>query len=257
MSSITSQIIDLLRAVTGWDRPFTSAVIVAAGSGTRMGSGSGTTKQLLELCGTPVAVRSMLEFSESEYIDEIILVAREDEQEKFNELIQMYGIKKVRAIAKGKDSRQKSVLSGFAKISPESKFVAIHDAARCLITKDMIADVVAAAYACGASAAGYKVHDTVKLADGSGHIESTLDREKLWLAQTPQVFKSDLYRAAAYTAMEEEFTATDDCALVERLGAAVKLVDCGPENIKITTPRDMDYATFIIEQRKKKSEQTV
>jgi len=254
MKKITTRVIEVLRAVTGKDRPFTSAVIVAAGSGTRMGKGKGGTKQLLPICGVPVAIRSMLEFDKSDYIDEIVLVAREEERETFKGLALAYGIKKLSAIARGGESRQESVLRGFSKISPKSGFVAVHDAARCLVTADMIAAVVSTAYACGGAAAGCKVHDTAKIADLSGTIADTVDRERLWLAQTPQVFKSDLYRAAAYTAREDGFEATDDCALVERLGAVVRLVDCGPENIKITTPRDMDYAEFILELREKKTE---
>ncbi|NLK40007.1 MAG: 2-C-methyl-D-erythritol 4-phosphate cytidylyltransferase [Clostridiales bacterium] len=253
--NVTGQVIDWLRTLTGRDKPFTSAIIVAAGSGTRMEDPTGRTKQLIELCGQPIAVRTLVEFEKSDYIDEIILVTRKDEKEIFRSLIERYGIKKIRAIAKGGDTRQQSVLSGFSKISSNSKYVAIHDGARCLITQEMIGAVVATAYSCGAAVAGCRIYDTVKIADSSGLVMSTLDRDKLWLAQTPQVFKSDLYRAAAYTALEDGYTATDDCALVERIGNIVKMVDCGPENLKITTPRDISYAAFLLKQRKADNEE--
>lgn len=253
---MTGPVIDFLRTLTGREKPFTSAVVVAAGSGTRMADPAGRTKQLIELCGIPVAVRSILAFEASDYIDEIILVVREEEREAFQSLIAEYGIQKVRAIVKGGETRQRSALAGFNKTAPESKFVAIHDAARCLITPDMVGAVVATAYACGAAAAGCRVHDTVKTADSAGRVEATLDRDKLWLAQTPQIFKSDLYRAAAYTALEDDFSATDDCALVERLGQVVKLVDCGPDNLKITTPQDLRYAAFLLGERENAREKT-
>ncbi len=251
MSRLTTRIVEALRAVSGRERPFTSAVILAAGSGSRMGE-SPVTKQLLPLCGIPVAIRTLLEFDKSEYIDEIILVLREEERSLFEELAVEFKIKKIKAYAIGGQTRQESALSGFEKISPNSQFVAIHDAARCLITEKIIASVLSAAYACGGAAAGHKVTDSAKLADGGGIISETVEREQLWLVQTPQAFKSDLYRAAAYTAKEDGFLGTDDCALVERLGAMIKIVDCGRqsvENIKITKAQDIDFASFILQNR--------
>ena len=113
----------------------------------------------------------------------------------------------------------------------------------------MIADVVSAAYAHRAASAATRVHDTVKRANGAGDVLETVDRRDLWLAQTPQVFSADLYRAAAYTAAQAGFAATDDMMLCERIGQTVRLIDCGEENFKITTPTDLARAEFVLSRR--------
>ena len=110
-----------------------------------------------------------------------------------------------------------------------------------------------AAYKYGAATAAHKSTDTVKIADSKGFIDNTVDRNTVWLAQTPQVFKTKLYRAAAYYAKESGFTGTDDCSLVENIKRRVKLVDVGRDNIKITCPEDIDNAVMIIRKREGKT----
>ena len=223
---------------------FTSAVIAAAGAGTRMNSDK--TKQLLTLQGIPVIVRTLLAFESSPVIDEIIVCAREDELEIYDKFRAEYGLKKLSAVVPGGETRQESVLNGFEAISDECEFVAIHDGARCLITPEDIEKVVRAAYAHGAATACRKVADTVKRVNSSGFIEETINRDTLRLAQTPQVFKVELYRVAAYVAKEEGFTATDDNMLVEHIAFPVKYIDCGGENIKLTTPGDLAVAEVLL-----------
>ena len=243
-----STIADVLRATAGTDMaPATSAIIVAAGNSSRMGKG--VSKQLLELDGIPVIARTLMSFGRSGYIDEIILVVREEDKPEMEALVLRYGIKKPIKLVLGGASRTESVKNGFEAVDPKAKFIAIHDGARCLITPKMIQRVLRAAYLHKAATAACPVTDTVKLATKRGFIEKTVDRRKVFLAQTPQVFHTDLYRAALANCDGLDFT--DDNQLVEHINFPVKLVDCGTENIKLTHPEDLLRASAILEARKK------
>ncbi|MBQ8908253.1 MAG: 2-C-methyl-D-erythritol 4-phosphate cytidylyltransferase [Clostridia bacterium] len=246
------QLCRALRAVNGKFRPRTAAIILAGGEGLRMQTQNGETKQMRYVDGKPVVVHSLLAFERSPYIDEIVLVTRKEEKERIKTWLAEYKIGKVSKIVLGGDTRQKSAENGLDAISPSMKFVAIHDAARCLITPEMIGKVISAAYAHRAASAGAPVTDTVKETDVNGYVLKTPDRATLWAAQTPQVFQTSLYRVAVETAKKASFAATDDNMLVERLGQTVKMVDCGRENIKITTPVDLILAEAILENRRKK-----
>ena len=250
---ITYQIGRALRLLCGRVRPKTAAVILAGGSGTRMHLKENITKQLLLLDGVPVLIRSVQAFEASEYIDEIVIVAKREELSTVEALVLEYGLKKVARIVSGGETRQISARRGLEAIAPKMKYIAIHDAARCLITPAMIADVVSAAYANRAASAGRSCTDTVKRVTAHGYVSETLDRDTLFLAQTPQVFDVSLYRAAAYMAKQKEESATDDNMLVEKLGQAVKMVDCGEENIKITTATDLYVAEAILRARGEKN----
>lgn len=256
MKISAKDIAGLLRTLsrTATEPHFTSAIIAAAGCGSRMGDIGGKTKQLTEINGLPVIVHTLLAFQRCECINEIVVVGRADELSVYEEYKSTFGLDKLTKVVEGGKTRQESVLCGFEAISDESEFVAIHDGARCLITPEMIESVVREAYRRGAATAAASVTDTVKKEDGSGYISETYDRSSLWGAQTPQVFKTEIYRAAAYIAKEENFETTDDNALAERLGFKVKLVDCGRENIKITTPLDLKIAELILSEREKKND---
>lgn len=257
MNNFASKLGDIVKAITGSDnisrndlmKHFNSAVIVAAGNGTRMGAISHLTKQMTDLGGMPVIVRTIKQFENCEFINEIVVVAHEEEVSKYDEFIENYGFKKITAVVKGGDTRQKSVLEGFRMISEKSEYVAIHDGARCLITPEMIENVMCQAYLYGCATAAEKSKDTIKNADKSGFISSTIDRETLWHAQTPQIFKTDVYRAAAFIALKNGYQATDDCMLAENIGFKIKLVDCGYENIKLTTPDDFYISEAILKMR--------
>ncbi len=230
-------------------KPMTTAIITVGGSGKRMENADGTTKQFMELNGFPIVVRTVLEFEKSPYIDEIIIVSKEDEIDLYTKMIEKYSLSKVRRIVKGGSTRQESVLNGFKAISEKCDYVAIHDGVRCLITQDNIKAVMKTAYATNCACAATKIYDTLKMVDSDMYIESTSDRSKAWAAQTPQVFKSDIYRACAFSAKKEGLSVTDDCMLVEYYGFKIKLVDCGRNNIKITTKDDLIIAEAILNSR--------
>ena len=240
---------DVVLTLGGKDpSPRTAAIIVAAGSSTRMGTK--VSKQFLELDGIPVLAHTLRAFQASRYIDEIVVVAREEDMKAVQCLAVTHGITKFSRVVRGGDTRAASVRRGFRKIHPKTRFVAIHDGARCLITPQQIAKVCRAAYRHHAASAACTVSDTVKTANQRGFIAATVDRDKVFLAQTPQVFHADLYRAALAHVTDDRIT--DDNQLMERIKHPVKLVDCGKENIKITTPDDIELAEFILSKREVK-----
>lgn len=224
---------------------FNSVVIVAAGNGSRMGAGH-RSKQLCEVAGLPVVVRSVNAFEECGFIDEIIIVAKNDELGEYDGFIKNYGWKKVVKVVAGGSSRSESVLNGFKCISDESDYVFIHDAARCLVTPEMIEAVARDVCKYGAACAAEKARDSVKNS-ADGFITGNIERDGLWYAQTPQAFRTDLYRAAAYTGADSRVT--DDCTLVENIGFKIYLTDCGGENIKLTYPVDFAVAEAILKFR--------
>ncbi len=225
---------------------YTSAIILAAGNGTRFGGE--IKKQFVEIGGYTSVQRCALAFEKCSVIDEIIFVG---DAEVIGRQLLPLSLKKLSTVVEGGSTRQKSALKGFDAINRKSKYVAIHDAARCLITPEIIEQTVKAAYKHRASLAAEKAVDTIKIIDDDGFIRETVDRDKVWLAKTPQVFLADMYRAAAYTADREGFAATDDCMLCERLGFRIIPVDCGHENIKLTSQDDLYRAEEILRRRGK------
>ncbi|MBE6622098.1 MAG: 2-C-methyl-D-erythritol 4-phosphate cytidylyltransferase [Ruminococcaceae bacterium] len=246
MSKVSQFLNKLTDRIVGIDAKFNSAIIVAGGIGSRAMT-DGSTKQMAPLLGIPVVARTIAVFESCRFIHEIIVVAREDEIPLYDQMQVTYGWHKVVAVVAGGETRQESVLRGFKSISDKSDFVYIHDAARCLVTQKMIADVGHAAVFHGAAIAAHRASDTVKTEEGK--TLSTLDRSKVWLAQTPQVFMTDLYRAAAYSALKDGSKVTDDAMMAETLGFSVIPVECGTENIKITHPIDFVIAEAILNHR--------
>ena len=227
-----------------------TAVILAGGSSTRMG---GLSKQHQRLLGLPVAIHTVKAFESSRFCNEIIIVSKADECPLFESYRKEYGLQKVSKILSGGTSRQESAFIGMKALSEDCSYIAIHDAARCLITTEQIDSVFLAAYRTDAATAACPATDTVKFVGKNGKTETNgqPDRSKLFNMQTPQIFYADLYRAAAYTAKEQGFTATDDCSLLENVGFGCLTVDCGRENIKITTPVDLIIAEAILKERAK------
>lgn len=245
-----SKIAGVLRAIAGKPHPknFTSAVICAAGSSTRMGEGN--SKQFIELEGLPVVVRTLMAYEAADSIHEIIVVAKEDEIPLYDSIKETYGITKLSKVVKGGKTRQESARFGSDEVDKKCKYIAVADAARCLITPEEINRVVHAAYQWGAASAGIKAHDTVKVCDKSAFIDYTPERKLVWLAQTPQAFQINLYRAAAYVCRDEKFEATDDNQMAEHIRVPVKMVECSRENIKITEPSDLVFAKAVLAVRK-------
>lgn len=220
----------------------TAAIILAGGSGTRMGMD--VTKQRLILRGKSLLYRSVLAFSECRDIDSIVVVVRGDEIDFAGE--ELSHIPKLHAIVIGGNTRSESAEHGFMAIPDTTDYVAIHDAARPLIKPSDISLIVNAAQKFGAATAASSVTDTIKLVNSEGGIISTVDRDTLRRAETPQVFSVALYKRALNEARGE--AVTDDNSLIERLGETVRCVDIGGYNIKITTPIDLKYAEFLLSE---------
>lgn len=227
--------------------PFTSAVILAAGSGLRFGGER--PKQYVDVCGMPAVIRSALAFAQCELISEIVLVSRPGDEDELRLLCRKFGVDKIGAVVSGGNTRQDSSLKGVESVNDSAKFVAIHDAARCLITPETVEQVCLAAYDFGAAAAAHRATDTVKICAPDGTVIETVDRNTVWLAATPQVFKTNLYLAAAYMAIRDKAEVTDDCMMAERLGFTVKMVECGGDNIKLTGSGDLAVAEGILGRR--------
>lgn len=228
--------------------PFTSAVILAGGSSTRFGGD--TPKQFLMLDGKPVVVHSLIAFENSKYIHEIILVCRQGDEAYYQQLGKDYSISKLTKVVTGGSTRQESALNGLNATAAKSRYILIHDGARPLVTDDTIRDVTFAAHQHRASCAAMTAKDTIKIANQKGFIERTEDRNYVHLAATPQGFYKTLYEACAYAAIKEGVAVTDDASILEHYYYSVKLVDCGSENIKITTPSDLIMAEAILKKRK-------
>lgn len=227
----------------------TVALIAAAGQSTRMKCGS-SSKLLLPIDGIPVLGHTLLAFENAVTVQDIVLVARKEDFSAFSALAEKLKISKLRFIVPGGETRQSSILNGLKKVPRHSRYIAIADGARCLITHEQINTINRAAYRYHAACAATRAVDTVKICDNRGFIDRTQDRSMVWLAQTPQTFSLSLYHAAAYYAQDIGFDATDDSMLVENINKQVRLIDCGRENIKITTPEDLLFAEAILHQRK-------
>ena len=221
-----------------------TAVILAAGVGSRMGGDK--TKQRILLDGKSVLRRTLLAFEAASSVNEIIIVTRVDEISFAR--AEADGISKLRGVVVGGESRQESARLGFDAASDGFDLVAIHDAARCLVTPEMIDRVADAAALYGCASAACRVYDTVKLKDKDGFAVATLDRSSVMRAQTPQIFKRELYEKAVMSvALDEKIT--DDNSLLEAIGERIFLVDTGNNNIKITEPSDIPPALGIIRDK--------
>lgn len=231
--------------ITEKENRFVSAVVVSAGNSTRMG---GVNKQFLEINGIPVLIHTLMVFENLDAIDEVVVVTRESDIEDVKFLVEKYGINKVSKVVKGGETRQLSVLSGVSSVSEIADFVAIHDGARPLVTEKVIMDTLKEAFKSGAAATGVKVKDTVKQVNDDNDIVATPDRNFLRFIQTPQIFEKSLYLDAVNN-VENSKNFTDDCMLVEAYGKTVKFVDGEYENIKITTPEDVELAENYLRKR--------
>lgn len=227
---------------------FTSAVIVAAGKGTRMGPN--VDKLFLEVAGQPVVAHTWAAFDSSPEIHEIILVIRDPLRAEFEKLGAILAVKKPVRFANGGPERQNSVWNGLEAISPQSEIVAIQDGARPCTTHTIIRDCVEAARTVGASVAAQKVTDTLKEADSTGIIAKNVDRSKLWAVQTPQVFRVDVIRRALRQVFERGLLVTDDTAACDLIGQPVKLIESKTPNPKVTTPADLPLVELLLGQQK-------
>lgn len=225
-----------------------AAVVPAGGSGTRMGSE--TPKQFLRLGEVPVLIHALRVFESSRMINEIVVVVPQDAVAYCQqELLPQFALSKICSVTCGGVRRQDSVWNGLQAVDERTNLVVVHDAVRPFVTGVMLEQVVERARASGAAIAAIPLHDTVKRATPDGTIETTLDRQGLWSAQTPQAFKLDLLREAHRSNRQSGVEATDDAFLVEQMGHHVSIVNGSPDNIKITRPEDLAMGEAILQSK--------
>lgn len=228
-----------------------SVILPAAGLGTRMGrsvpeKGGTSRKQFMLLEGSPILLYTIRKFVSSPAVVEIVVALRADDIEWVRELLQAENFGKPVRLVEGGDSRQQSVQNALDSLGPGTELVAVHDAVRPFIEHSILDKVFAEAAETGAAIVGIVPVDTVKQVHRN-KIRQTIPRERLVLAQTPQVFRFDLLKQAFAAAREDSFTGTDESSLVERLDQVeVSVVAGSDRNIKITKPSDMDLARLFL-----------
>ncbi len=222
------------------NKKFTSALILAGGSGSRMRSD--ITKQRMEICGQSVLSRTVSAFDKADMIDEIVVVCKEDELDFAR--AETAFVKKPITYTAGGRTRRESAKLGFSAISDKAEFVAVHDAARCLIDPRLINEVALAAYIHSAASAVAPITDTVKTVNEDGFITGTVPRDGLKAAGTPQIFERSLYKKALD--FSEGTEVTDDNMMAELIGVPVFAVESEELNLKITTQKDIIFAEYLL-----------
>ena len=221
-----------------------SAIIVAAGRGTRMGPD--IDKLFLEVAGRPVIAHTWARFDAAPLIDEVVLVVRAGMESAFQEIGATLGLKKPFRLTVGGAERQDSVWNGLQAVDSGTEVVAIHDGARPCVSQELIEKTIASAREFGAAVAAQKVTDTIKQSDDGATISRTIDRAKLWSVQTPQAFRVTVIRRAIATARERGMNLTDDTAACELISQPVKLVEGQQPNPKVTVPGDLPFIESLL-----------
>jgi 2-C-methyl-D-erythritol 4-phosphate cytidylyltransferase len=222
-----------------------SVIIVAAGSSQRMGF-----DKLLALLGdSPVLAHTIDAFERTESVKEIILVARTERVDEFQELVRQNAFQKVRHVIPGGERRQDSVRRGIQSVSPKATFIAVHDAARPLITPEQIERVFELARTHGGAALAEPITNTLKRADENGVVTGGVPRENLYAMQTPQIFERSLLDKAYAAVAASNLSVTDEVSAVEKIGAKVVLLPNEEWNVKITYPRDLLLAQAVLARR--------
>jgi 2-C-methyl-D-erythritol 4-phosphate cytidylyltransferase len=234
-----------------------AVIVPAAGLGTRMGRSSaekaGTSrKQFMLLEGSPILLHTVRKFAASGRVHEIVIAVRSEDLEWVAEMLSREFPRGLARVVEGGNSRQQSVENALATLEPDTDLVAVHDAVRPFVDIETIHKVLDEAAETGAAIVGVVPVDTVKQvtrANGRARVRSTLSRERLVLAQTPQVFRYGLLARAFQTARNDGFIGTDEASLVERLDVEVSVVLGSDRNIKITRPSDMDLARLFFQEQ--------
>jgi len=229
----------------------TGVIIPAAGTGSRMNSDR--PKQFLDLAGQPVLVHTLRAFLDSPLVHVLALPVSRAATATVHRLIDDHFCQAEAEriiITRGGATRQESVRAGLQALPPEVDLVLVHDAARPLVSPDLIDDCIAEIRNTGAAIAALPVHDTVKQVDSRGVIRKTVNRDDLVRAQTPQGARRDLLEQAFARAEKDGFSGTDEAALLERIGVAVTIVTGAETNLKITRPGDLQIARLLMEQKK-------
>jgi 2-C-methyl-D-erythritol 4-phosphate cytidylyltransferase len=220
-----------------------TAIIVAAGSSERMGFD----KLFALVSGKPVIAHTIAAFENTKCVDEIILVGRADGLGELRKLINQPS--KVKQIVAGGAERSDSVRAGLEHVDPKSDYVAVHDAARPMITPEKIARVLEAARASSAASLAEPINDTLKRADSDLAVKESVDRSGIYGMQTPQVFEKKLLEEAYELVAKKKISITDEVSAVELLGHKIVLVPNYDFNFKVTYPRDLPLAEFVLKQR--------
>jgi 2-C-methyl-D-erythritol 4-phosphate cytidylyltransferase len=232
-----------------------AAIVPAAGLGTRMGAD--LPKQFLELDGMPVILFTLRRLAACPAITDFFIATRADDVVSLQDKVAKAGLGRPARVIHGGDTRQQSVANALAQVDPATEIVLVHDAVRPFVTREQIERVIAEARARGAAILGVPAIDTVKdvkrasLPEDVALISATIARERIVLAQTPQAFSYPLLRDAFRKAQEDDVTALDESALVERFGHDVFVVLGSERNIKITRPSDMELARFYLDQERR------
>jgi 2-C-methyl-D-erythritol 4-phosphate cytidylyltransferase len=224
-----------------------SVIIVAGGRSQRMGFD----KLFAVIAGEPVIAHAIRAFELATSVSEIVVVGREQWHDEIRKIASAAGFKKIRAIVPGGERRQDSVRAGLDRVDRDAKYVAVHDAARPLITPEQIERAFAQCRVHGAAALAQPVNDTLKRADADLLVVGSVDRHQIYAMQTPQIFERKLLEDAYRAVYAENILVTDEVSAVERLGYKVALVLDDDLNLKITYPRDLPVADFIIRNRAK------
>jgi 2-C-methyl-D-erythritol 4-phosphate cytidylyltransferase len=222
---------------------FTSVIIPAAGAGERMGAS--VSKQFLPLHGKPIIVHTLERFQMCAAVDEIIVAVHPSSRRQVEALVTEYRLSKATKIVEGGRRRQDSVSNAIRHVEPRADIVIVHDAVRPFVQQKIIVNSIEKAKSNSAAVVAVRVKDTIKVGNDKGEFERTLDRSVLWLAQTPQTFRKQLLIDAYEHAGREKIDATDDASFVERLNVHPAIVEGSFDNIKITTPDDLEFAEVL------------
>jgi 2-C-methyl-D-erythritol 4-phosphate cytidylyltransferase len=221
-----------------------SAIIVAAGAGIRVGAN--IAKQFLALGGRPVLAWSLKTFDSSNMIHELVVVAPPSDDCRTIKITEKW-VNRVRVkVVPGGTTRQESVKAGLDAVDPGLEWIAVHDAARPLVTLAQIEAVCSLARKVGSAILAVPVWDTVKVVDEKGLIIKDMDRRRLYMAQTPQVCRKEDLRSAYRLAEDKGIRATDEAGLLEITGVSVGVAESSPSNFKITTQEDLNMAEALI-----------
>lgn len=233
-----------------------AAILPAAGLGTRMGAE--TPKQFLELDGVPLVVFTLRRLASCTAITEFLIATRAEGVGELEARVAQENLGRPVRVVRGGDSRQESVGNALAQLAPDTEIVVVHDAVRPFVTREQIERILVEARACGAAILGIPAIDTIKEVRRTSQpedvalITATIPRERIVLAQTPQAFSFAILKEAFARAEQDGVTASDEAALVERLGREVHVVLGSERNLKITRPADLDLARFYLEQERRK-----
>ena len=231
-------------------RPKVYVIIPAAGSGSRIGGS--VKKQFLQLHGKPIIVHTIRQFENCPDVDEIAVAVPESAIVEMEAFTSQYRLHKVGKVLTGGARRQDSVTNVLKRLPlKDSDIVLVHDGVRPFIEPQRISHLIKSCKEHGAAVLAVQPKDTIRRSNGGGFFDETLDRTALWLVQTPQAFKASILVKAFEKAKKDRFVSTDEAALVERTGVKVRIVEGSYDNIKITTPEDLEVGGQILERRQK------